>query len=382
MTTRDDGSAGFVHLHTHTEYSLLDGAARIRQLVERARVMGQPAVSITDHGVLYGVVDFFAAAREAGVKPVIGCEMYMAPRSRHDREARTDRDPSHLILLARNTTGYRNLIRLVSTAHLEGHYYKPRIDKELLAEHSEGLICLSACLGGEVPQAILRGDMAGAETVARQHMEIFGKDAYFLELQDHGMPEEATVREGLLEISRRTGLPTVCTNDSHYIDAEDAEAHDILLCLQTGARREEEKRFRFSGNSFYLANTGEMQQRFAAYPDALANTVAIAAMCDVDIPLGRNLLPTYQPIPAGQDADSYLRELCEQGLIERYGDGITREARERLAMELDVIAQTGFAAYFLIVWDMIRAARCDGVRVGPGRGSAAGSLVSYVLRIT
>ncbi|MBV9100471.1 MAG: DNA polymerase III subunit alpha [Candidatus Dormibacteraeota bacterium] len=379
---RDEGSAGFVHLHTHTEYSLLDGAARIRQLVDRARVMGQPAVSITDHGVLYGAVEFFAAAREAGVKPVIGCEMYMAPRSRHDREARTDRDPSHLILLARNDTGYRNLIKLVSTAHLEGHYYKPRIDKELLAQHAEGLICLSACLGGEVPQAILRGDIAGAETIARQHMEILGRDAYFLELQDHGMAEEATVREGLLEISRRTGLPTVCTNDSHYIEPDDAEAHDILLCLQTGARLDEERRFRFSGPSFYLAGSGEMQQRFAAYPDAVANTLAIAAMCDLDIPLGRNLLPRYEPVPEGHDADSHLRELCERGLVERYGDGVAQEARDRLDMELHVIAETGFAAYFLIVWDLIRAARCNGVRVGPGRGSAAGSLVSYVLRIT
>ncbi len=273
-------------------------------------------------------------------------------------------------------------MRLVSTAHLEGHYYKPRIDKELLAAHSEGLICLSACLGGEVPQAILRGDLAAAETIARQHMEIFGRDAYFLELQDHDMAEEATVRDGLLEIARRTGLSTVVTNDSHYINAEDAEAHDILLCLQTGARREEEKRFKFSGSNFYLAGSGEMRRRFANYGEAVDNTLAIAALCDLEIPLGRNLLPTYSPIPEGLSADTYLHELCERGLQERYGDGITQEARERLAMELDVISQTGFASYFLIVWDMIRAARGNGVRVGPGRGSAAGSLVAYVLRIT
>ncbi len=377
-----ENADSFVHLHTHTEYSLLDGAARIRTLVDRARELGQPAVAITDHGVLYGAVEFYAAARAAGVKPIIGCEMYMAPRSRHDREARADRDPSHLILLARNETGYGNLIRLVTTAHLEGHYYKPRIDKELLAAHSEGLICLSACLGGEVPQAIMRGDVGAAELIAREHMEIFGRDAYFLELQDHGMSEEAAVRDGLLEIARRTGLATVATNDSHYIHPDDAEAHDILLCLQTGARREEEKRFKFSGPNFYLAGSGEMRRRFAPYGEALGNTLAIAARCDLDIPLGRNLLPTYNPIPDGEDADSYLRQLCEQGLHERYGAAVTREARERLAMELDVIAQTGFAAYFLIVWDLIRAAREDGVRVGPGRGSAAGSLVSYVLRIT
>ncbi|MBV8196337.1 MAG: DNA polymerase III subunit alpha [Candidatus Dormibacteraeota bacterium] len=372
----------FVHLHTHTEFSLLDGAARIDELVETVGAMGQPAVAITDHGVLYGAVEFFAKATAAGIKPLIGCEMYMAPRSRHDRDARADRDPSHLVLLAATDTGYRNLIRLVSTAHLEGHYYRPRIDKELLAAHSEGLICLSACLGGELPQAILRGDLDGAETVARQHAEIMGDDAYFLELQDHGIEEEATVREGLVEIARRTGLPLVCTNDSHYINADDAEAHDILLCLQTGARREEEKRFKFSGPDFYLTGASEMCSRFGAYGEAVRNTVAIAERCNVELQLGRNLLPSYEPIPAGQDADSYLRELCQAGLVERYGDSISSAHRERLAMELDVIRETGFSSYFLIVWDLIRAARCNEVRVGPGRGSAAGSLVAYVLRIT
>jgi DNA polymerase-3 subunit alpha len=308
--------------------------------------------------------------------------MYMAPRSRHDREGRADRDPNHLILLARNDTGYRNLIKLVSTAHLEGYYYKPRIDRELLAEHAEGLICLSACLGGELPQAIVRGDLDAAESIARQHAEIFGADNYFLELQDHGIPEEETVRAGLVEIARRTGLPLVATNDAHYIKPEDAEAHDILLCLQTGARRDEEKRFRFSGPEYYVASTAQMRERFAAYGEAVANTVAVAARCHVEIPLGRNLLPTYQPIPVGLDADTYLRELCEAGVHERYADAVTAEVRERLHMELDVIRDAGFSAYFLIVWDLIRAARCDGVRVGPGRGSAAGSLVSYVLHIT
>ncbi|MFN2581169.1 MAG: DNA polymerase III subunit alpha, partial [Candidatus Dormibacteria bacterium] len=372
----------FVHLHTHSEFSLLDGAARIGELVETARAMEQPAIAITDHGVLYGAVDFYSRATAAGVKPVIGCEMYMAPRSRHDRDARSDRDPSHLVLLAASDTGYRNLIRLVSTAHLEGHYYKPRIDKELLAANSEGLICLSACLGGELPQAILRGNLDAAEAVARQHAEILGPDSYFLELQDHGIDEEATVRDGIIEIARRTGLPLVCTNDSHYIRADDAEAHDILLCLQTGARREEEKRFKFYGPDFYLAGTAEMRQRFERYGEALRNTVAIAERCNVELQLGRNLLPTYQPIPDGHDADTYLAELCQQGLLERYGDAVTNAHRERLTMELDVIRETGFSAYFLIVWDLIRAARCNEVRVGPGRGSAAGSLVAYVLRIT
>ena len=371
-----------MHLHTHTEFSLLDGAARIDELVRTAQSLGQPAISITDHGVLYGAIDFYTSARAAGINPIIGCEVYMAQRSRHDKEQRVDRDPWHLVLLAKNNTGYRNLVQLVSKAHLEGFYQKPRIDHSLLAEHSEGLICLSACIGGELPQAILSGDMDAAERVARRHMEILGPDNYFLELQDHGIPEETAIREGLVEIARRTGLPMVCTNDSHYIRAEDAEAHDILLCIQTGARQREEKRFRFSGPDFYVTSGDAMRRKFAAYGEAAANTVALASRVNVEFDLGHNLLPAYSPIPAGLDADSYLKELAEKGLIERYGVDPPREARQRLAMELDVIKQTGFSAYFLIVWDLIHAARCEGVQVGPGRGSAAGSIVSYVLRIT
>jgi DNA polymerase-3 subunit alpha len=375
-------TGGFVHLHTHSEFSLLDGMSRVSELVDSAKAMGQTAVAITDHGVLYGAVDFYSAARAAKINPIIGCEMYMAPRSRTDREGRADRDPNHLILLARNDVGYRNLIKLVSASHLEGYYYKPRIDKELLGAYSEGLICLSACLGGELPQAIMRGDMDAAESVARQHAEIFGPDNYFLELMDHGIPEEEAVRAGLVEIARRTGLPLVATNDSHYIKPADAEAHDILLCLQTGARREEEKRFRFSGPEFYLASAQQMRDRFAAYGEAVSNTVAIADRCHIEIPLGRNLLPTYSPIPEGLNADTYLLRLCEAGVQERYGAPVNDEVRERLSMELDVIRETGFSAYFLIVWDLIKAARALGVRVGPGRGSAAGSVVSYVLHIT
>jgi DNA polymerase-3 subunit alpha len=374
--------APFVHLHTHTEYSLLDGAARIGELVAEAKRLQQPALAITDHGVLYGAVEFQAAARDAGIKPIIGCEMYMAPRSHRDKEGKADRDPNHLVLLARDATGYRNLIHLVSTAQLDGFYYKPRIDKELLAQHSEGLICLSACIGGELPQAVLRGDLDAAEAVAREHLEIFGSDNYFLELQDHGIPEEVVIREGLRDIARRTGIPMVCTNDSHYIHPDDAEAHDILLCLQTGARRSDEKRFRFAGPSFYLAGGREMRARFPDHAEAVANTLAVAQRCNFEMSLGQTLLPRYEPIPEGLDADGYLRELCEQGLVDRYGPEPSQEARERLAMELDVIRETGFAAYFLIVQDFIRAARCNDVKVGPGRGSAAGSLVAYVLRIT
>ena len=372
----------FVHLHTHTEFSLLDGAARIGELVAEAKRMGQPALAITDHGVLYGALEFYEAATAAGIKPIIGCETYMAPRSRHDREAKADRDPNHLVLLARDQTGYRNLLHLVSTAQLEGYYYKPRIDKELLAANSQGIVCLSACIGGELPQAILRGDIDAAESVAREHMEIFGPDSYFLEIQDHGIPEEVEIRAGLVEIARRTGLSLVATNDSHYIRSEDAEAHDILLCLQTGARRTEEKRFKFAGAHFYLTGGAEMAQRFAPYPDAVANTVALAERVRFEMKLGQTLLPRYEPIPPGHDADSYLALLCEKGLYERYGSEPTAEARERLRMELDVIRETGFAAYFLIVADFVRAARCADVKVGPGRGSSAGSLVAYVLRIT
>ncbi len=382
VTVATEDVEPFVHLHTHTEYSLLDGASRIADLVAAAKGHGQNALAITDHGALYGAVKFYTAARAAGVKPIIGCEMYMAPRSRHDKEGRTDRDPNHLILLARNETGYRNLIQLVSRSHLEGYYYKPRIDKELLAEHAEGLICLSACIGGELPQAILSGDMDAAESVARQHMEIFGQDGYFLEMMDHAIPEEEAIRTGMLEIARRTGLPLVATNDAHYIGIEDAEAHDILLCIQTQARREDEKRFRFAGPHFSVTSGAHMRDKFAQYGDAVRNTLAVADLCNLELQLGGNLLPAYSPIPPGHSADSYLRELCEAGLRERYGDGTTSEARERLAMELDVIETTGFAPYFLIVWDLIRAARCDGVVVGPGRGSSAGSLVAYVLRIT
>lgn len=372
----------FVHLHTHTEYSLLDGAARINELVESAKAMGQPAVAITDHGVLYGAVELYSAAKSAGINPIIGCEMYMAPRSRHDKEGKADRDPNHLVLLARNEVGYRNLLTLVSKSHLEGYYYKPRIDKELFAQHAEGLVCLSACIGGELPQAILRGNLDVAEGVAREHMEILGADNYFLELQSHGIPEEDAIREGLVEIARRTGLPLIATNDSHYVHQDDAQAHDILLCLQTGSRRSDEKRMKFAGPEFYLASGGQMKAKFGNYHEAVANTVALAERCQLKLSLGKSHLPRYQPIPEGMDADAYLRDLCEQGLIERYGDEPSQEARERLAMELNVIAETGFASYFLIVWDLIRAARHNDVQVGPGRGSAAGSLVAYVLRIT
>ena len=375
-------AASFVHLHTHTEYSLLDGATRIHELVARTKLLGMPAIAITDHGTLSGAIEFYDAAEAAGVRPIIGCEVYVAARSRHQKEGRADRDPSHLVLLARDDEGYRNLVRLVSRAHLEGYYYKPRIDHELLAEHATGLIALSGCLGGEIPQRLLAGDDAGAEAIARAYQEILGPDGFFLELQDHGIEDEATARRGLLALARRTGLPLVATNDLHYLDPADAEPHEILLCLQTGSRLSDPRRFRFAGPSFYLATAEEMAERFAYCPEAVSNTVAIADRCRFAPELDRRLLPGYAT-ETDQTPDQLLADLAARGLRERCGPkGLSPAHEERLATELAVIRDTGFAAYFLIVWDLIRAAREQGVVVGPGRGSAAGSVTAYALGIT
>ncbi len=372
----------FVHLHTHTEYSLLDGATRIRELVARVKAQGMPAVAITDHGTLSGAIELYDAATAAGIRPIIGCEVYVAARSRHQREGRADRDPSHLVLLARDDVGYHNLVRLVSRAHLEGYYYKPRIDHELLGQHAQGLIALSGCLGGEVPQRLLAGDEAGAERLARTYAEILGGDNYFLELQDHGIDDERRVRGGILELARRTGLPLVATHDLHYLDPADAEPHDILLCLQTGSRLQDERRFRFAGPAFYLASPEEMASRFADCPEAVANTVAIAERCRFEPALDQRLLPAYAT-PPGITPDDLLADLAGAGLSERCLPEPPSPAHDaRLRSELAVIRQTGFATYFLIVWDLIRAARAQGVVVGPGRGSAAGSLVAYALGIT
>ena len=371
----------FAHLHTHSEYSLLDGAARLRNLVARAKELGQTSIAVTDHGVLAGAIEFYEAATEAGINPIIGCEVYMAARGRLQREGRVDRDPSHLILLARDGQGYQNLMKLVSLAHLEGFYYKPRIDRELLAEHSNGLIALSGCIGGDVPQLVLAGDLAGARKLAEQYAEIMGGDSYFLEIQDHGMEEEERVREGLLQISRDTGIPLVATNDCHYVDKDDAEAHDVLLCIQTGSRVEDEKRMRFAGPHFYVSSAEEMAARFSYCLEAVSNSQAIASRCHFEPQLGQHLLPRYE-VESGEDADSQLRRVAEQGLKERLGGVANQEYQARLDYELDVIRQTGFAAYFLIVWDFTRAGREVGVKIGPGRGSAAGSLVSYSLGIT
>jgi len=372
----------FAHLHTHSEYSLLDGAARVRSLVQRAKELGQEALALTDHGVLAGAIDFYEAATEVGIIPVIGCEVYVAARSHLQKEGRADRDPSHLVLLAATGEGYANLVRLVSRAHLEGFYYKPRIDHQMLAECAPGLIALSGCVGGEVPQRVLAGDLDGALAVAREYQEILGRDGYFLEIQDHGMEEERVVREGLLGIARQTGIPLVATNDCHYVDRDDAEAHDVLLCIQTGSRLDEPKRLRFAGPHFYLTSADEMAAKFDYCLEAVQNSWEIASRCRFEPLLDQRLLPTYD-VPAGQDANDLLEVVATEGLRRRcHGQEVPAEYRRRLIYELGVIRETGFAAYFLIVWDFTRAGREEGVKIGPGRGSSAGSLVAYSLGIT
>ncbi|MGD8241152.1 MAG: DNA polymerase III subunit alpha, partial [Armatimonadota bacterium] len=373
--------ASFVHLHTHTEYSLLDGACRIDEAVGAAAQMGMSALAITDHGAMYGVVDFFEACRETGVKPIIGCEVYVAPGGRHERRAgRGAQSNYHLVLLARDDEGYRNLTKLVSLAHLDGFYYKPRIDMEALAEHSEGLVGLSACLKGEIPAKILAGDRAGAKQSAGRLAEILGSGNFYVELMDHGLADQRTVNPELIRLARDLDLPLVVTNDIHYLTQEHARGHDVLLCIQTNKTIDDPDRMRFGSEQFYLKSPEQMGALFAGVPDALTNTSAVAEMCNAELRLGDLMLPHFD-VPEGHSLDSYLRELCEQELPRRMGE-VTPEVRQRLDYELDIISQTNYAGYFLIVGDFIREAKRRGVLVGPGRGSAVGSLVSYLLGIT
>ncbi len=371
----------FVHLHNHTEFSLLDGASRINAMVARAAELEMPALALTDHGVMYGAVHFYKACVNAGIKPILGCEVYVAPRRLDDREGRVDRDPYHLTILAADAQGYRNLMALCSIGQMKGLYYKPRVDRTVLAEHSEGLIVLSGCLGGEVATKITAGDLAGARETVAAYRDIFGADRYFLEMQRHGITEQEPVNEGLKGFSREFGLRTVATNDLHYVHQHDAEAHDVLLCLQTGRNFDDPKRWRFESQDFYLKTAAEMAAVFADSPAALATTLEVAALVDLKIELGHHLLPPFR-VPAGMTAESHLTQQVAQGLHWRYPAGPPAGAPERVQEELAVIAQTGFASYFLIVWDFYRFARQNGVVTGPGRGSAAGSLVSYCLGIT
>ena len=371
----------FAHLHVHTEYSLLDGACRIPLLVKRVKELGQNAVAITDHGVMYGAVDFYKACVAEGVKPIIGCEVYVAPRRRTDRVHEYDAEARHLVLLCENETGYRNLCRLVSAGFLEGFYIKPRIDKELLQAHTEGLIALSACLAGEVPRLIRGGDYAGAKAAALEMAEFFGPDNYFLEIQDHGLPEDREVIQGLVRIHEETGLPLVATNDAHYLTRSDAKMQDTLMCIQMGKTVDDPGRMRFETEEFYIKSEEEMATLFPDYPQALENTQRIADRCQMDFQFGVHHLPEFK-LPEGYtDGDAYFQKLCEEGFARRYPDA-PEGYRARLGYEMGVIRQMGFVDYFLIVSDFIGYAKGQGIPVGPGRGSAAGSMVAYCLSIT
>jgi len=372
--------SGFVHLHTHSEYSLLDGAARLKQLVKRAAELEMPALAITDHGNMFGVIDFYREAMSEGIKPIIGCEVYVAPRTRLNKEPKHDDYQYHLVLLAENETGYRNLMRIVSAGYTEGFYYKPRVDRELLASNAAGLIALSGCLAGEIPVRLIRGEQENARRVAREYRDIFGANNFFLELQDHRLPEQAAVNHLLQQLSLEDKIPLVATNDVHYLSREDASVHDVLLCVQTGKTIHDPGRLKFESQEFYFKEAREMAALFPDCPEALENTGVIAERCNLEMKFDQLRLPEYE-LPPGISADGYLTALCLDGLKWRYPE-TTDELLKRLEYELQVIKQMNYCSYFLIVWDLIRYARQEGVLVGPGRGSAAGSLIAYCLGIT
>lgn len=371
----------FTHLHVHTEYSLLDGSSKIRELVARAKELGMDSLAITDHGVMYGVIDFYKACKAEGIKPVIGCEVYVAPVSRLDRESgNSEHRYHHLVLLAENNTGYQNLMKIVSTGFIDGFYYKPRVDYEILRKYSEGIIALTACLGGEVASNLRRGFYEEGKAAALNLLDIFGENNFFLELQDHGIPEQKTVNQGLLRMSKETGIPLVATNDSHYTYESDWQAHDILLCIQTQKKVSDENRMRYEGGQYYLKSPEEMAAIFPYALEALENTHKIAERCNVEIEFGEYKLPKYD-VPEGYTAWEYLQKLCFDGLDRRY-ENPSEELKERLQYELETIRSMGFIDYFLIVWDFIKYAKDNDIMVGPGRGSAAGSIVAYTLEIT
>ena len=370
----------FVHLHVHTEYSLLDGACRLGELAQRAAELDMPAVAMTDHGVMYGAIDFYNACRAAGVKPIIGCEIYVASDSRFERGPRQGQRTRHLTLLAENEAGYRNLLQIVSQAHLEGFYYHPRADLELLSDHAEGLIVLSACKQGAIAREILDDSYAAARQQAEVLREVFGEDSFYLELMDHGLPGQKKIIAAKMQLSEELGIPVVATNDAHYVRQEDAEAHDALLCIQTQTTLDAPNRLRFETNEFYLKSAEEMAELFGEVPEALTNTVQIAERCNLELDLGAVHLPHVE-VENGYDVTSYLRHLCEQNIVRLYGED-RPDVRKQLDYELDIIAEMNYSGYFLIVSDFIREAKQRGILVGPGRGSATGSIVAYLLGIT
>ncbi|MDO4563032.1 MAG: DNA polymerase III subunit alpha [Clostridia bacterium] len=370
----------FTHLHVHSEYSLLDGACKIKEMAAAAKAMGQKALAITDHGVMYGVVDFFKACRAEGIKPIIGCEVYTAPHSHLDKRSREmDAEAGHLIILVKNSEGYKNLMKLVSVAHVDGFYYRPRIDMELLRKYRGGLIGMSACLAGDIPRALLRGDKERAKKVLLEFKEIF--DDFYIELQDHGLKEQRQIMPLLIELARETDTPLAATNDAHYIHRADAPYQDVLMCIQTGKTVEDTERMRFESDEWYLKSEDEMRALFDFVPEAIENTNVIADMCEFEFEFGKKHLPKFD-VPQGFEAEDYLEKLCREGLSARYDDNLRAEHTERLEYELSVISKMGFTDYFLIVWDFIRFAKQSGIFVGPGRGSSAGSIVAYALNIT
>ena len=360
----------FTHLHIHTEYSLLDGACRIKPLIKRVKELGMTSIAMTDHGVMYGAVDFYKACKAEGINGIIGCEVYVAQRTRFDKVHGLDNERYHLVLLAENQTGYQNLIKMVSAAWTEGFYTKPRVDKELLEKYHEGLICLSACLAGEIPQAILRGDYEKAKETALWYQNVFGKDNYFLEIQDHGIKDQKTSNPVIIKLARELDIPLVATNDAHYITKEDAEIQKILVCIATKHTIEEDTGMGFETEEFYVKSGDEMLALFPDVPDAIANTNKIAERCHVEFEFGNTKLPIFE-VPNNQDHFEYFRDLCYKGMIRCYGENYNPEYMERLNYELGVINQMGFIDYFLIVWDYINYAKSVGIPVGPGRGSGA-----------
>lgn len=374
----------FTHLHVHSEYSLLDGMSKINKAPEYVKSLGMDSLAITDHGVMFGIIDFYKSCKKSGIKPIIGCEVYVAPRTRFDKDPDRDRNMNHLILLAENMTGYKNLTKIVSAAFTEGFYFKPRVDKELLREHSEGIICLSACLAGAIPRKILNGDYSGAKAEALELRDIFGKDNFYLEIQNHFLDDDKPATQGLVRLSEEIGAPLVATNDAHYIKRSDAKAHDVLLAIQTGSTVDDENRMRFANDEFYLKSESEMMELFPDHPEAIENSHKIAERCNVEFEFGEYHLPEFIP-PEGMTNKDYLRKLCYDGLERRYGSEALQDGstyRDRLESELEVIEKMGYVEYFLIVWDFIHYAKSNDIPVGPGRGSAAGSIVAYSLAIT